>query len=370
MIHNPGLFSYGLKRIINDNHADASVITPSNYTDTVFIDSNINTEEDAFKYVVYLYENNRLIDSSSVASSVRLTGDAAQDFIALQWQAEVPWSINTQAYPYHIVFRDHIDENNPEKLLLLDSTDVNHYGFQHFDSAITSDTVKVNEYCYYVETYGSYGNPRIHDPLINRSQIFCIHKFDSVPPCTPEISLENNSVEECRMFLSDKPCDLDIYENRLSIDMPCETINIAGYNIYFSDARDEPLSLLAFTDESSFVHQDLPSFIGCYAVSAVNYSDYESVRSQVICNDNCPSFELPNVFTPNKDGSNDLFTEFNTDRLNSEDKTGCPRFVKHVEFSVFNRLGVRVYKYDSNDDAEGYVVWDGIDEMNKTSGYK
>ncbi len=76
-----------------------------------------------------------------------------------------------------------------------------------------------------------------------------------------------------------------------------------------------------------YVHGNLPHHAGCYYVTAVDRSGNEC-PSNTVCKDNCPYYELPNVFTPNGDGSNDLFTPF-----------PCPRFVQSVSFVVHNRWG-------------------------------
>ena len=79
----------------------------------------------------------------------------------------------------------------------------------------------------------------------------------------------------------------------------------------------------------------------CYYLTAVDRSGNESQISDIICNDNCPQYLLPNVFTPNGDLLNDTFRPLQQDRQ-------CPRFVESVIFKVFNRAGVELFNYDSN----------------------
>lgn len=59
----------------------------------------------------------------------------------------------------------------------------------------------------------------------------------------------------------------------------------------------------------------------------------ESGLGDMICHDNCPYYELPNVFTPNEDGEIDVFKTFD------ESKSKCARFVKSVIFKLYNRDG-------------------------------
>jgi hypothetical protein len=364
-LHNPNLFSYRLKRVVNDDYENSVFITPNDFTDTVFFDTGINTEDEQFRYTVYLYEGDVLIDSSAIASTIRLSYDPVYDKIGMIWDSEVSWSNNTQTYPYHHIYRDNISGSNSDVLLLMDSVNVNHNGFHYVDSAQNGNISSDGEYCYFVETYGSYGNPRILEPLVNRSQVFCASKYDTIPPCPPILAIENNTLEECLVFMSDKPCDFQDFSNNLIMSNSCEEEDIVGYNIYYSETGISDLLFLTYTEEPEYLHENLPSFIGCYAVSAVNFSGQESELSTIVCNDNCPNFELPNVFTPNEDGCNDVFTEFNGQADIEISLIKCPRFVKHVEFTVYNRYGLKVYQSTSENSENGWIEWNGIDDIGR-----
>jgi gliding motility-associated-like protein len=88
--------------------------------------------------------------------------------------------------------------------------------------------------------------------------------------------------------------------------------------------------------------------------------------SEMVCNDNCPYFELPNVFTPNGDGCNDFFGPFVSEQNSSSCaqvmENHCPRFVKHLTLEVFNRWGRSVYTYDSSQPNGVNIFWDGKDK--------
>ncbi|MBY0433235.1 MAG: gliding motility-associated C-terminal domain-containing protein, partial [Cyclobacteriaceae bacterium] len=61
--------------------------------DTTYTDTDINTEELAYNYRIVLYDNtNQPIDTSAVASSVRLEAKPQFKRIELNWTANVPWS--------------------------------------------------------------------------------------------------------------------------------------------------------------------------------------------------------------------------------------------------------------------------------------
>ena len=126
--------------------------------------------------------------------------------------------------------------------------------------------------------------------------------------------------------------------------------------------------------------EGLPSFARCYRITAVDRSGNESLFSEEACNDNCPNYSLPNVFTPgNGDDCNDLFSAFSDRLFTSDNKrlrcgnieltqeaqrqinSTCPRFVLKVDFTVVNRWGKEVFNYSSGGEKSIYIDWDGKD---------
>jgi gliding motility-associated-like protein len=103
---------------------------------------------------------------------------------------------------------------------------------------------------------------------------------------------------------------------------------------------------------------ELTTYRGCYYITAVDRSGNESEPSNIVCVENCPSYNLPNTFTPNGDGLNETFMAF--DNPFSE----CPRFVTGVEIFIVNRWGVEVFSYNSLESNENdiYIRWDGRDK--------
>jgi gliding motility-associated-like protein len=59
--------------------------------------------------------------------------------------------------------------------------------------------------------------------------------------------------------------------------------------------------------------------------------------------DNCPIYDLPNTFTPNSDGDNDLYRPFPTFK-----------FIAKVEMQIFNRWGEKVFETQ-----KPAIDWDG-----------
>jgi hypothetical protein len=124
-------------------------------------------------------------------------------------------------------------------------------------------------------------------------------------------------------------------------------------------------------------NQNLKSFARCYKISAVDRSGNESEPSEQYCFDNCPNYELPNVFTPNGDPCNDTFSAY-SDRVQVDEQgqgpcgpvdlrelsAKCARFVERVEFRVYNRWGKEVFTHvgiKGDESRSIYIDWDGRD---------
>jgi gliding motility-associated-like protein len=107
------------------------------------------------------------------------------------------------------------------------------------------------------------------------------------------------------------------------------------YRVYFSKTVDGKYGFVGEKKGVSFLHSQSSSFVGCYYVTAVNFDGKESAKSNVVCQDNCPAFDLPNLFSPNGDQKNDLFLPMR-----------CPSFVNQVTCTIVDRFGQVVYNYD------------------------
>ncbi|MBP6810024.1 MAG: gliding motility-associated C-terminal domain-containing protein [Saprospiraceae bacterium] len=300
--------------------------------DTIYeFDENLNTVDGPYRYEVDFYvKGTTLLGSTRDASSLFLTVASTDQTNILSWEANVPWS----NYDYKI-FR----KNDVTGL---------------FDPIGNSTTKKYEdrglingkEYCYYVESEGTYGVSGLLNPLFNKSQEACGVPIDTVPPCPPVLAVTN---------LCDDPTanPSPPYLNKLSWTNPNEacggTDDAVAYNIWYTPLEGEPLLLL--TNQSgatniTFDHALETQLAGCYAVSAIDSVGNESVLSNLFCVDNCPNYELPNAFTPNGDGANDIYTPF----------PGW-RFVQSVDMQIFNRWGNLVFQTtDPN------ISWSGKNE--------
>jgi gliding motility-associated-like protein len=199
------------------------------------------------------------------------------------------------------------------------------------------------EYCYKVQSSGSYGVADINSPLLNFSQEACEVPIDNVAPCPPTLEVDDICDELVNCTDEDNIFNTLIWTNPIDI---CEdTDDVVGYNVYYSPIEGAEFDLIASFDDSNtlnFEHKPERGIAGCYAVSAIDTFFNESVLSNIVCIDNCPSYELPNTFTPNGDGFNDVFKPF----------PYC--FVDQVSFRVFNRWGQLVWETNDPD-----LNWDG-----------
>ena len=225
---------------------------------------------------------------------------------------------------------------------LLDDTDEPIY--------VDDSLVNNQQYCYYVVSLGTYGSLGVPDSLFNWSQQVCATPFDQTAPCPPVVDLIYDCPDQSVEMIWNDP------------NLTCAK-DVTGYNIYFSPIEGQPLQLIATFDGSSnttylFVDESSPvSIAGCYAVTALDSLNLwpdgqlhqnESQYSNILCIDNCPLYFLPNIFSPNGDGINDLFIPFEY------------RYIESIDLKIYNRWGTIVF--ESNDPA---ILWDGKNMKSK-----
>ncbi|MGB0423566.1 MAG: gliding motility-associated C-terminal domain-containing protein, partial [Flavobacteriales bacterium] len=317
----------GAQELILETIAQATLDNP----DTLFTHNPINTIENPNSYRVELYSGEDLVQSSATASTIFLELIPDDNEITIVMNLAVPW----QNLSYE-VFRFNNDLSIFESI-----------GTTMDPVFVDEDLVNNVEYCYYVTSTGTYGDPSINDPLVNSSQEVCGQAIDFTAPCAPSLSIDDD-------------CDLEM--NTLTWSNPNLTCadDVVEYNIYYAPTAEDELALLTtinLSTDTTFVFNELDEFgtiAGCFAVSASDsllvydngfVNQNESEFSNVICIDNCPVYDLPNVFTPNNDGSNDLFVPFPY------------RFVESIDLKVFNRWGTCVF--ESQDPT---ILWDGKDK--------
>lgn len=189
-------------------------------------------------------------------------------------------------------------------------------------------------FCYFVDTRSIFCLDTVLQVLHNQTNLTCAVPLDTVPPCPPILFIVEN---DCSNFDANKPIQNDLSWINV-VDKQCENeevIDIVNYHLFYRPTLNDEFDTLVVInrpDSLNYLHVDLSTFVGCYKIKAQDAFGNMSGFSNEVCNDNCPYFELPNIFTPNGDNRNEKFIPMPT-----------PRSVKAVEFSVFNRWGKLVY---------------------------
>ncbi len=335
-IQNPGPYRYEVWRADGMTQTGLSPIPGASFTsntfydanDTIFIDNNLNTLQQAYSYQIAFYVNGETepLGFTNVASSVYLSIASSDETNTLTWEEDVPWD----NYEYTIYRKNDISG-------IFDSI-----GMSTIQEYTDNGLINGEEYCYYVTSIGTYSIEGIIDPLYNNSQEACGTPLDSIPPCPPDLAV--SSVCD----LVDNATPSEDFENTLTWTNPnlsCAD-DVASYNIYYAQSPNSNFTLIETNpsaEDTSLIHQ--PSFIsiaGCYVVTAVDSVGNESIHSDTVCVDNCPYYELPNAFTPNGDGDNELFIPFPY------------RFIDHIELEIYDRWGGLVFETTDPD-----INWDG-----------
>lgn len=297
--------------------------------DTVFIDLNLNTEERQFYYQIRMLNNDEYIGNTHNAASIYLNSVPSDKRITLQWDVDVPW-INFQ----YVIYRLNETNGNFE---VIDSTSNTFY----VDRGLKNE----RPYTYFVRSYGNYSVEGLTYTLINNSQIHQQTPIDDEAPCPPKNPIINSD------------CNLDFV--KINWEFPEDSCFQDGrtYKIYKSEFLGEPYELVSTIEDRFAIeieYDNLTSIAGCYAITLTDSAGNESEFSNRMCADNCPVYELPNVFTPGGDGFNDFFVPFPY------------KHVESIDLKIYNRWGALVF--ETNDpninwdgqNSEGRMISDGV----------
>lgn len=318
--------------------------------DTTYVDTLLNTQDFQYYYRVDMYSVplglRDLVGQSTVATSVYLTLTPSDNQLTLSWNENTPWT-NTQ----HVIYR-------------LNTITLNYDSIDITSNAIYTDTGLVNlrSYCYKVKSIGGYSSPGFIDPILNFSQEACANPIDNIPPCPPTLCVESNCAKQYNLLH---------WQNQVT---GCAN-DVLQFNIYRKPSLTGVYELITSIHnslDSTFLHDNIPSIVGCYVITSIDSVGNESVYSDSACVDNpngacegnigcvydnediitkeCFEYRLPNVFTPGKDGYNDLFVAFPY------------RFVDSFHIEIFNRWGQLMFETNNPD-----VLWDGTNSSTKQS---
>ncbi len=345
-ILNPGPYRYELLRAPGITDTGFQPVPGASFTSptflgpvaTEFTDIGLDTRSTPYTYQIAFYVNGETepLGFANEASSIFLNVASTDNINNLSWDEMVPW----ENYEYTI-FRQNTGG-----------------GWDSIGISTTPDYSDVGlnngqEYCYYIRSEGTYGIDGIPNPLFNNSQEECGIPLDTIPPCPPELTVVNI----CNDPTSQDNCEPDKLINNLSWTNPTnaclDTDDAIGFNIYYARVEGAELNLIGSYDLASFdtvfTHSPELGLAGCYAVTALDTFNNESAFSNIVCVDNCPTYELPNVFTPNNDGENERFVPLTP---------FC--FIERIEMSIVNRWGQLVF--ETNDPE---IRWDGTNLSGK-----
>jgi len=327
----PGPYKFNLKHRAGSTGNFVTVFTSENADlnklDLLYYHRNLNTSEIAHHYIIEFISGSTVIGNSQLATSVFVKLQPSDRRITLQWQSNTPWN----NYKYDVWRR----EPGGTQFTKIGST----------AEASYTDTLHIANrysYCYYVESEGQYSDPSIYKPLINKSQQVCATAVDLTPPCTPTLQVE-----------ADCPTGfVKVYWN--NVRNICSD-DVTGYVLSYKPTVNDEYTVYKPDTATMFVPDGLTYISGCYAIQAMDSSGNLSPRSPDFCIDNCPIFELPNIFSPNGDGNNDHFMAIRV------------RQIREIYLNVFDRWGNLVYtttdpyfKWDSKSIITGKDVSEGV----------
>jgi len=306
--------------LLGNNMAQVGSFNTADLNDTVWMDGTVNTEIYPWSYKVELYNDepgNRFrIGEPESASSLHPDLKGEDNRILIRHGKNVPW-IN---YDYTI-YRLNQGTGTYDSI-----------GFTTDD--IYTDVGLTNgvEQCYRITSKGWRLLGGILYENTNFSHTACTTPVDTIPPCPPMLdgySLCDSMYNHLSWSFTDSSCADDV----------------VGYKLYYSPTFEESPQLIAeFNDPDDTLYNHYPenTLSGCYLVTAIDSFNNESEPSVRLCLDECSNYLLPNVFSPNGDGINDLYRPQRTS------------YVERVEMTIFNRWGTQVYYTEDPD-----INWDG-----------
>lgn len=361
LIYN-GPYSFTLKYRYNDLGSSTTFTDVQTFSsvyflalDTDYVHTGINTETSGVEYMIefeaklfpittfslkpmyalrtatdtpeaYTYTN-----TSQPASSIFLKTSASDRRIDLSWSSKTPWK-----YKSYAVWRK---DGNLSYEFIANTTATSFVD--------TFGIVNKRDYCYKIVGSGEYSDITIQKPLINFSQESCATPIDLTPPClpTPTISAICPDMQEGNTIISNNGA-IELIWNDVSLIF-CGR-DIARYDLFYKTTPEGTYQKIKSGVFTSYTNDTLPYIAGCYALQVADSSGNMSPMTIDYCVDNCPVFELPNIFTPNRDDVNDFFQAIRV------------RQIKEINLHVYDRWGNLVYTT-----TDPYFKWDGVSQLSK-----
>jgi gliding motility-associated-like protein len=324
----PGPYRYEVLRKDpgQDSYNSIEVIETNDLNDTTYTDQNLNTFIYPYTYsvVVYYYDGGWIpVPGNEYAQSLYMNIVSSDNALDLQIQKRAPW-INTNYDVYRL---------NPV------SSDFELIGNTSERNYVDTGLVNGVEYTYrlisqgYRPIFGTIYNNS------NTSHIVSGIPIDTVPPCPPVLTV--NAVCDSAYNLLNWNIENDT----------CPNDDIIRYKIFYSPTMDGELQLVDSVNDraiTSIRHYPEVTLAGCYVITAVDSFMNESDNSIPVCQDICEYYKLPNVFSPDGDGSFDIYRAYNYNG-----------FIQKVDMTIYNRWGQIVFKTNNPD-----INWDGRNSTN------
>jgi gliding motility-associated-like protein len=325
-----GPYRYVVERMSpgEQSYTTIATIPTLDLTDTVYIDSNINTLVYPYVYSVKLFyqiDDGSWVEhkGSETASSLYLNLNGADNSVRVELAKRSPW-LN---YEYRI-FR------KPETGETFDSIGTT-YSTTFTDYNLPNDV----SFTYKSKSLGMRPLFGGEFYFINKSHINTAQALDTVAPCPPITEVTSHCDSSYNLLTWTSPKTL------------CGEKDNVAYKIYYRPTLDDEFQLVGTQEhpDTTFIHNsNLVTLAGQYGVTAIDSFNNVSKIIPVII-DSCLMFELPNVFTPDNDGKNDTYYSYN-----------LGGFVQKVDMQIFNRYGQLIFRTDNPD-----IAWDGKTEITK-----
>jgi len=296
-------------------------ISTTTLDDTTYLDHPLNTIIFPYTYKVELYNDapgdRRLIGRPEMASTIYPILTGGDNTVKISVGQNVPWINNS-----YTIYR------------LNSSTSVfDSIGTTSDQSYTDSSLTNGHKYCYCIKSHGYRDLKDLRIFNENLSHQNCAVAIDTTPPCKPVLNVTNACDSSYNLLTWTNP------NNSCAND-------VVSYNIYYSptySGTPELTGSVGPAADTSWRHYPNGNLAGCYQVTAVDSFGNESPKSVTICVDACSSYELPNVFTPNGDGINDIYLAKNKNN-----------YVQKVDMKIYNRWGQLIFHT-----TDPLIKWDG-----------
>ena len=331
----PGPYTYTLHGAPVDGTDGPKVALWSSETTTDLLDldtlvtlGGLNTESFAWEFDVTLASAGVSVGLPPAASTPWLAFTPDDNELRLDIFQNAPWALE------HYVVEREVPTGGD--YMVLDTVATSFF--------VDTNLVNGETYCYRVTTLGRYDDPSTEAPLVNVSQEACGTPYDFTPPCALNLDVQPSCEHERDTLTWSRP-------------EGCESDDIVAYRIRWAPFLGDSLEVWKDIEEvetlTDVFNEDnaLGTIAGCFTVTALdslmpgpdgNLRRNEGPALDTVCVDNCPFYFLPNVFSPNQDGTNDAFQAFPW------------KFIDSVDVRIHSRWGELVFQTGDPD-----VGWDG-----------